>query len=242
MALLSEKRQGFLVQALRSAETLVSMALRGESYASHFAKANYYTHVGIAFAARMIIRLTSLIPEHVADIRQTGRDLEAITECLAQVPGFQFAQHIRDIVVKARRMHVLPPSSRSGSPRLGGAALPAEEQERERADKEKQRKEKEKARRREERDKAKQVAEELMRDHEHALGYPLGLASTPSSTTTSPKTTTSAVRRSASPDKSASATLLPSPNLPLDFAYAEQLLAGGQALDLQVRCKAVCFN
>jgi hypothetical protein len=85
------------------------MALHGASYASHFAQANYYTHVGIAFAARMIIRLTSLIPEHVADVRATGRDLEAITERLARVPGFTYAQHIREVVVKARRRHVLPP-------------------------------------------------------------------------------------------------------------------------------------
>lgn len=113
-----------LVKALRSAETLVTMALRGASYASHFTKANYYTHVGVAFAARMIIRLTSLIPEHVKDIRQTGRDLEAVTKCLAEVPGFQFAQDIRNILVKARRKRVLPPSSKASSPTPATVALP----------------------------------------------------------------------------------------------------------------------
>lgn len=114
VALLSEKRHILLVNALRSAETLVGMALRGSAYASNFVKGNYYTHVGIAFAARMLIRLTSLIPEEV-DIRQTGRDLEALTKRLAQVPGFQFAQQLREIIVKARRRHFLPPSSKAPS-------------------------------------------------------------------------------------------------------------------------------
>lgn len=137
MSLLSEHRAEWLLQALRSAQTLVTMALRGEAYAMNFAKANYYTHVGVAFAARMVIRLTSLMPDAV-DLRQTGRDLEAVTKILAQgaspvsyfdalelmtVPGFQFAQQIRDILRRARRKHVLPPPSRA-SPTSGSVPLP----------------------------------------------------------------------------------------------------------------------
>jgi hypothetical protein len=108
------------------------MALRGEAYATNFAKANYYTHIGVAFAARMVIRLTSLMPDAV-DLRQTGRDLEAVTKILAKgefneiqadpVPGFQFAQQIRDVLRRARRRHVLPPASR-GSPTSGSVPLP----------------------------------------------------------------------------------------------------------------------
>lgn len=113
-SLLPETRHALLVNALRSAETLVGMALRSTAYASNFAKANFYTHVGVAIAARMLIRLSSLIPEHV-DIKQTGRDLESLTKRLAQVPGFQFAQQLREIIIKARRQHVLPPSSRAPS-------------------------------------------------------------------------------------------------------------------------------
>ncbi|GMK57174.1 hypothetical protein CspeluHIS016_0400080 [Cutaneotrichosporon spelunceum] len=122
MAHLSEHRAQWLRQALASAQTLVEMALRGEAYATDFAKANYYTHIGVAFAARMVIRLTSLMPDAV-DLRQTGRDLEAVTQILAQVPGFQFAQQIRDILGRARRQHVLPPASR-GSPTSGSVPLP----------------------------------------------------------------------------------------------------------------------
>ncbi len=83
MAHLSEHRAQWLRQALASAQTLVEMALRGEAYATNFAKANYYTHIGVAFAARMVIRLTSLMPDAV-DLRQTGRDLEAVTKILAK--------------------------------------------------------------------------------------------------------------------------------------------------------------
>ncbi|BEI86267.1 hypothetical protein CcaverHIS002_0605540 [Cutaneotrichosporon cavernicola] len=122
MTHLSEHRAQWLRQALASAQTLVEMALRGEAYATNFAKANYYTHIGVAFAARMVIRLTSLMPDAV-DLRQTGRDLEAVTQILARVPGFQFAQQIRDILRRARRKHVLPPASR-GSPTSGSVPLP----------------------------------------------------------------------------------------------------------------------
>lgn len=114
-------RRAMLVQALQSAQALVSLALRGGSYAAHFAMANYYTHVGIAFAARMLIRLASLIPEH-GDLHQTGRDLEAVTALLAQVPGYQFAQHIRDVVVRARSRRELPPRSGDVTPQNDEAA------------------------------------------------------------------------------------------------------------------------
>ncbi|KLT44131.1 hypothetical protein CC85DRAFT_283918 [Cutaneotrichosporon oleaginosum] len=122
MAHLSEHRAQWLRQALTSALTLVEMALRGEAYRTNFAKANYYTHIGVAFAARMVIRLTSLMPDAV-DLRQTSRDLEAVTKILALVPGFQFAQQIRDILLRARRRRVLPPASR-GSPTSGSVPLP----------------------------------------------------------------------------------------------------------------------
>lgn len=129
MRALSEQRTAHLRQAQVSAGTLVQMALRGSSYADNFAKgkqppsfligsydmdnveltaANNYTHVGIAFAARMQIRLASLLPENL-DLAAAARDLELLTERLAQVPGFTFARLIRDVLLRARRRRVLPP-------------------------------------------------------------------------------------------------------------------------------------
>lgn len=56
----------------------------------------------------MQIRLASLLPETL-DLAAAARDLELLTERLAQVPGFTFARLIRDVLVRARRRRVLPP-------------------------------------------------------------------------------------------------------------------------------------
>lgn len=56
----------------------------------------------------MQIRLASLLPENL-DLAAAARDLELLTERLAQVPGFTFARLIRDVLLRARRRRVLPP-------------------------------------------------------------------------------------------------------------------------------------
>ncbi|WOO78184.1 Transcriptional activator of proteases prtT [Vanrija pseudolonga] len=122
LSLLSERRVDQLKHALHCAETLVSMPLRSVGYKANFTKANHYTHVGVAFAARLMIRLASLMPEAVGDLAQIADDLEAVTDLLAAVPGYQFAQQIRDLIQRARRKHILPPASkRSTSPASGSA-------------------------------------------------------------------------------------------------------------------------
>ncbi|KAL7424794.1 hypothetical protein Q5752_000478 [Cryptotrichosporon argae] len=121
--LLSEDRRSLLLAAIRSAQTLVNMSLRSTDYTRNLPYANHYTHVGIAFAARFLIRLTSLMPEAV-DTRQTGRDVEQLANILARVPGFQFAQHLREVLKQARRRRVLPPATRASSPTLGSTTLP----------------------------------------------------------------------------------------------------------------------
>lgn len=57
----------------------------------------------------MQIRLASLLPENL-DLGAAARDLELLTERLAQVPGFTFARLIRDVLLRARRRRVLPPA------------------------------------------------------------------------------------------------------------------------------------
>lgn len=88
-----------------------------------------------------MIRLASLMPEAVGDLAQIADDLEAVTDLLAAggflvlasmlthpVPGYQFAQQIRDLIQRARRKHILPPASKpaasptSGSVQQGEAA------------------------------------------------------------------------------------------------------------------------
>ena len=77
------------------------------------------------------------MPEAV-NLKQTGREVERLVEILSRgmtssifdvwfflmrvlvlVPGFQFAQLLRNVIVKARRRHVLPPASKAASPTLG---------------------------------------------------------------------------------------------------------------------------
>lgn len=99
-----------------------------------FRWANFFTHINFAFFARFLIRMSSLTPEAV-DVRQVGRDVERVALMLTKgtfgpcskltaVPGFQFAQLLRDVLSRARKRHVLPPASKPGSPTGHGVPLP----------------------------------------------------------------------------------------------------------------------
>ncbi|ORX36060.1 hypothetical protein BD324DRAFT_630025 [Kockovaella imperatae] len=110
VANLPPHRRELLIIAFKAAQTIVSMALRSGQYKKNFRYANLYTHLNVAFAARCLIRLTSLVPE-VVDVRQLGKDLEGIAHALTQVPGFQYAELLRQVVLKARRENILPPAS-----------------------------------------------------------------------------------------------------------------------------------
>lgn len=64
--------------------------------------------------------MASLLPE-ACDLHQVGRDVEQVAVMLTQVPGFQLAHFLREIISKARQDQVLPPSlsiSRAQSPCL----------------------------------------------------------------------------------------------------------------------------
>ncbi|EIW72511.1 hypothetical protein TREMEDRAFT_41800 [Tremella mesenterica DSM 1558] len=115
IAHLSDQRKEALIIAVRAAEKLVATALRGGQYKENFRYANLYTHMGAAFASRFLIRMASLLPEAV-DVRQVSRDVEQIAQLLTQVPGFQFATLLRDVLQRARRNRILPPPSKAPSP------------------------------------------------------------------------------------------------------------------------------
>ncbi len=71
----------------------------------------------MAFAARLLIRFAGLVPDAV-DLRQTGRDIEALAGVLKRGPGgASLAAQIQDVLRRARRRRVLPPRSRGASPR-----------------------------------------------------------------------------------------------------------------------------
>ncbi|RXK36515.1 hypothetical protein M231_06237 [Tremella mesenterica] len=110
IAHLSDQRKEALIIAVRAAEKLVATALRGGQY-----KENFRYDMGAAFASRFLIRMASLLPEAV-DVRQVSRDVEQIAQLLTQVPGFQFATLLRDVLQRARRNRILPPPSKAPSP------------------------------------------------------------------------------------------------------------------------------
>jgi len=124
VARMPEHRRARLIKARHAAETLLDMCIRGNQYTQNFSFANLYTHLHVAFAARCLIRLVSLLPEG-ANTRQIGRDVEKVAEMLTGVPGFQYATFLKDVLRKARRKNVLPPNSRAPSPVRAHQALPS---------------------------------------------------------------------------------------------------------------------
>nr|XP_031860933.1 uncharacterized protein CI109_003660 [Kwoniella shandongensis]KAA5528005.1 hypothetical protein CI109_003660 [Kwoniella shandongensis] len=114
VSLLSDERRQWLQEAGKRAQELVDKCLHGQQYTKNVQFANLLTHYNIAYAARFMIRMASLVPES-CNLRQIGRDVEQVAQMLKKVPGFQFANFLRDVVKKARRDHVLPPSSQAPS-------------------------------------------------------------------------------------------------------------------------------
>ncbi|GFZ52232.1 hypothetical protein JCM24511_10005 [Saitozyma sp. JCM 24511] len=118
VASLSKAQLERLVVAIRAAETLIGMGLRSQEYVSRFRYANSFSHVGMGYTARFIIRMASLIPSEI-NLRQVAKDVEALANVLTQVPGFQFAHVLLDALKRARREKVLPPPTQPPSPSNG---------------------------------------------------------------------------------------------------------------------------
>lgn len=122
VAKLPEHRRQRLIKARSAAERHLDICLRGNQYTKNFAYANLYTHLQIAFAARCLVRLVSLIPDG-ANVRQIGRDVDRVAQVLTKVPGFQYGTFLRQVLGRARRHKVLPPASRASSPSARTAPL-----------------------------------------------------------------------------------------------------------------------
>ncbi|GMK58668.1 hypothetical protein CspeluHIS016_0601100 [Cutaneotrichosporon spelunceum] len=114
---LAPERRAALLRCVRAASVLVRMATGDTSYRDYFLSMNSMTHVAMAFAARLLIRFAGLVPDAV-DLRQTGRDIEALARVLKRGPGGgPLAAQIQDVLRRARRRRVLPPRSRAASPK-----------------------------------------------------------------------------------------------------------------------------
>ncbi|BEJ14663.1 hypothetical protein CspHIS471_0404300 [Cutaneotrichosporon sp. HIS471] len=118
---LAPERHTALLRSVQAASVLVRMATGDTAYRDYFLSMNSMTHVAMAFAARLLIRFAGLVPDAV-DLRQTGRDIEALASVLKRGPGGgPLATQIQDVLQRARRRRVLPPRSRVSSPSPGRA-------------------------------------------------------------------------------------------------------------------------
>ncbi|KAL1407989.1 hypothetical protein Q8F55_004786 [Vanrija albida] len=105
----SDRRDG-LISATRAAARLVSRAARGSETAK-IRYGNRNVRLGLAHAARYLIRMASLFPEAI-DLREAARDVELLADELSQFPDFHFSHFLRRVVAKARNNRSL----RAGSP------------------------------------------------------------------------------------------------------------------------------
>ncbi|KIR69390.1 hypothetical protein I314_00501, partial [Cryptococcus bacillisporus CA1873] len=122
---LSEERRHWFQEAGEMAHQLVNTCVRGQQYTENFRYANRLTHYNMVYAARFMIRMASLLPE-ACDLHKVGRDVEQVAVMLSQVPGFQLAHSLREIISKAKQDHVLPSSlavSRAPSPSLAANSI-----------------------------------------------------------------------------------------------------------------------
>ncbi|WOO78134.1 uncharacterized protein LOC62_01G001684 [Vanrija pseudolonga] len=117
----AERRHG-LAEAVRAAAALVARAVRGPERAK-LRHGNRNSRLGLAHAARSLIRMASLLPEAI-NLREAAKDVELLADQLARFPDFHFAQFLHHVVVEARRKKQLPPGSVATSPRAGAPALP----------------------------------------------------------------------------------------------------------------------
>lgn len=125
----SDRRDG-LISATRAAARLVSRAARGSETAK-IRYGNRNVRLGLAHAARYLIRMASLFPEAI-DRRQAAKDVELLADELSRckpiptlplifadvtpVPDFHFSHFLRRVVAKARSNRVIPAAGSSPPP------------------------------------------------------------------------------------------------------------------------------
>ncbi|WOO84080.1 Protein priB [Vanrija pseudolonga] len=104
--LMSKDRREILVTALHAADFVVTEFVHG-SQGAHAEWGNRYFHIATVFAARALLRLATLLPEHV-DLHRVGGDLDALVGKLPWLPGYPFASLMSKIIRRARRNGALP--------------------------------------------------------------------------------------------------------------------------------------
>ncbi|KAL1407973.1 hypothetical protein Q8F55_004770 [Vanrija albida] len=120
IALLPPSRREVIVSAVRASARLLARAARGAEN-SKIRHGNRNVRLGLAHAARYLIRMASLIPDAI-NLREAAKDVELLADQLGRceqtakaqltpVPDFYFSQFLHHVVVEARRKRELPPAS-----------------------------------------------------------------------------------------------------------------------------------
>lgn len=134
-----EEKRLLAIRAMRNAQTVLEVCLKGQNYRNGLRYAVHYTHVCAAFAASFLIRIARLFPQEL-NLKKTAKDVEELAGILAEsefardilysgseltpVPAGRYARSLRLILRRARRAKVIPAASLRTSPTRPNALLP----------------------------------------------------------------------------------------------------------------------
>ncbi|CAK9787310.1 hypothetical protein CC85DRAFT_272355 [Cutaneotrichosporon oleaginosum] len=118
-----EEKRALAIRAMRNAQTVLEVCLKGQNYRNGLRYAVHYTHVCAAFAASFLIRIARLFPQEL-NLKKTAKDVEELAGILAEIPAGRYARSLRLILRRARRAKVIPAASQRTSPTRIPAPLP----------------------------------------------------------------------------------------------------------------------
>ncbi|WOO82902.1 Protein priB [Vanrija pseudolonga] len=105
---LPRRRRHWLVRSLHVADELVAHMVQPEALV-RLRFADHYAFVGLAFAAKYLLRLARILPERV-DLRGVVRNVTTLADQLNRFPGFSFHRQLRHVAARTRARHRLPES------------------------------------------------------------------------------------------------------------------------------------
>ncbi|BEJ14452.1 hypothetical protein CspHIS471_0402190 [Cutaneotrichosporon sp. HIS471] len=118
-----DEKRALAIRAMRNAQTVLEVCLKGQNYRNGLRYAVHYTHVCAAFAASFLIRIARLFPQEL-NLKKTAKDVEELAGILAEIPAGRYARSLRLILRRARRAKVIPAASERTSPHRAHALLP----------------------------------------------------------------------------------------------------------------------
>jgi hypothetical protein len=78
-----DEKRALAIRAMRNAQTVLEVCLKGQNYRNGLRYAVHYTHVCAAFAASFLIRIARLFPQEL-NLKKTAKDVEELAGILAE--------------------------------------------------------------------------------------------------------------------------------------------------------------